>query len=392
MWSTPEDISRGYIDPNSYTTPEIICHLEATPGAAYVSVTAGETVELQWTAWPASHHGPVIDYLANCNGECTTVDKTTLLFNKIDGVGFIDDSSEPGIWAADQLIAANNSWTVTIPSSIAPGNYVLRHEIIALHSAETADGAQNYPQCVNLQVSGTGTDSLSSGTLGTELYTPSDPGVLVNIYTSLSTYIVPGPSLISGASSVSQTAVSLNISSTSISSSTANTIGYATPTYGPQSISIPVYSAFPNPTSVFTAVATTTSPMSSSFTTLFTSSSIEDDSCTVTYVYLSTSTVVDVFPVSSSLVTPYIVSSAVPSLVSAPPSGPIISTIPVTPTGTAGLNASGTLPPTPLPTPISTHQFYDWLKVILSGPSYTGKSERPSSDRFHPRDLQVWRS
>lgn len=34
----------------------------------------------------------------------------------------------------------------TVPQHLAPGNYVLRHEIIALHAAGQANGAQNYPQ------------------------------------------------------------------------------------------------------------------------------------------------------------------------------------------------------------------------------------------------------
>ena len=144
------------------------------------------------------------DYLANCNGDCKNVDKTTLEFFKIDGVGLIDDTTVPGTWASDQLIANNNSWTVTIPSDIAPGNYVLRHEIIALHSAGLVDGAQNYPQCVNLEVTGSGT-ATPDGVLGTALYTETDPGIEINIYTSLSTYIVPGPTLYSGAVSASQT-------------------------------------------------------------------------------------------------------------------------------------------------------------------------------------------
>jgi len=127
-----------------------------------------------------------------------------LEFFKIDGVGLIDDTTVPGTWASDQLIANNNSWTVTIPSDIAPGNYVLRHEIIALHSAGTVDGAQNYPQCVNIQVSGTGT-ATPAGVLGTALYTETDPGIEINIYESLSTYVVPGPTLYSGAVSISQT-------------------------------------------------------------------------------------------------------------------------------------------------------------------------------------------
>jgi endoglucanase len=145
----------------------------------------------------------VISYLADCGDDCTTVDKTTLEFFKIDAVGLVDDSTVPGTWGDDELIENNNSWMVEIPSSIAPGNYVLRHEIIALHSAGTEGGAQNYPQCFNLKVTGSGTDS-PAGTLGTELYNLDDPGILVNIYSSLSTYVIPGPTLYSGATSIAQ--------------------------------------------------------------------------------------------------------------------------------------------------------------------------------------------
>ncbi|TVY16394.1 Endoglucanase-4 [Lachnellula arida] len=219
-WSTPEDQSNGFIDPNNYTTSEIICHLGATNAQTSATVAAGGSVELQWSAWPSSHHGPVIDYLANCNGDCKTVDKTTLEFFKIDGVGLVSDTTIPGDWATDTLIANNNSWTVSIPTDIAPGNYVLRHEIIALHSAGEADGAQNYPQCVNLEVTGSGT-ATPSGTLGTSLYTPSDAGISINIYQSLSTYVVPGPTLYSGAISASQTAAA---SATAVSSSSAGAV------------------------------------------------------------------------------------------------------------------------------------------------------------------------
>ncbi|CZR66751.1 related to endoglucanase IV precursor [Phialocephala subalpina] len=203
-WSIPEDLSNGFIAPDAYATSDIICHLGATNAQASAPVSAGGIVELQWTAWPSSHHGPVIDYLANCNGDCSTVDKTTLEWFKIDAGGLYDDTTLPGNWASDTLIANNNSWSVTIPSDIASGNYVLRHEIIALHSAEESDGAQNYPQCVNLEITGTGT-ATPSGTLGTALYSETDAGILVNIYQSLSTYEIPGPTLYSGAVSMSET-------------------------------------------------------------------------------------------------------------------------------------------------------------------------------------------
>jgi hypothetical protein len=192
-WSTTAT-DLGFVDGSEYANPDIICHKNAKPGAKSANVAAGKTVELQWTAWPQSHHGPVIDYLANCDGDCSTVDKAKLEFFKIDESGLINDTNLPGTWGSDQLIAYNNSWTVTIPATIEPGTYVLRHEIIALHSAGGDDGAQNYPQCINLNIAGRGTES-PTGTLGTTLYHAIDPGILINIYQNLSTYAIPGPPL-----------------------------------------------------------------------------------------------------------------------------------------------------------------------------------------------------
>jgi hypothetical protein len=187
----------GFVLPDQYGGPDIICHRNASPASLSAKVEAGGTVELQWTGWPESHHGPVIDYLANCHGSCAVVDKTSLKFNKIDQAGLYSNSTTPwtvGRYASDKLIADGNKWTVTIPSYVAPGNYVLRHEIIALHSAYDPNGAQNYPQCINLEITGKGTDDLPSGTPGESLYTADEPGILVKIYQDID-YIIPGPPL-----------------------------------------------------------------------------------------------------------------------------------------------------------------------------------------------------
>jgi cellulase len=67
--------------------PDVICHKDATNAQLSAEVAAGTKVKLNWTPWPESHKGPVMDYLADCGGDCSTVDKTTLKFFKIDGVG-----------------------------------------------------------------------------------------------------------------------------------------------------------------------------------------------------------------------------------------------------------------------------------------------------------------
>jgi len=47
---------------------------------------------------------------------------------------------------------------VRIPKDLAPGNYLLRHEIVALHIApNNPEQAEFYPSCINLIVTGSGT-------------------------------------------------------------------------------------------------------------------------------------------------------------------------------------------------------------------------------------------
>lgn len=234
----------GFVSPDAFGGPDIICHIDATPAPGHATVAAGDKISLQWlTPWPDSHHGPVLDYLAKCDGLCEEADKTKLKFFKIDGPGWISGAN-PGFWADDVLIENNSTWLVQIPEDLAPGNYVLRHEIIALHGAGSLNGAQAYPQCINLRVTGGG--SLQpDGVLGTELYKADDPGILFNLYTSPINYIVPGPTIVGGLP------VSVAQSSSAITAS-------ADPTLGNSDGGAAGSSPTTKPTST-TAVVTTTS-------------------------------------------------------------------------------------------------------------------------------------
>jgi cellulase len=226
---TAGNTDNGFVAPDAFGNGDIICHKSATNAGGHAVVAAGDSVFIQWDTWPESHHGPVIDYLASCgDAGCETVDKTSLEFFKVAEAGLIDGANAPGFWASDQLIANNNSWMVKIPEGIAPGNYVLRHEIIALHSGGQANGAQNYPQCFNLQITGSGTDK-PAGVVGTKLYTADEAGILANIYTSPVQYEIPGPALIAGASPIEQSSSAITGSASAVTgSATAPPAGSAT--------------------------------------------------------------------------------------------------------------------------------------------------------------------
>lgn len=55
---------------------------------------------------------------------------------------------------------------------------------------------------LNIVVTSSGS-ATPEGTLGTALYTSTDPGIVTNIYTSPVTYEMPGPALYAGAGSPS---------------------------------------------------------------------------------------------------------------------------------------------------------------------------------------------
>ncbi|KAL8769863.1 MAG: hypothetical protein Q9209_004301 [Squamulea sp. 1 TL-2023] len=355
-WAAPGDKDNGFINPGNYSNPDIICHKDATPGELYATVAAGSTVQLQWAEWPESHHGPVIDYLANCNGECTSVEKTALKFNKIDGEGLRDWTTMPGNWASDELRAANNSWTVTIPKSVAPGNYVLRHEIIALHSSHNPDGAQNYPQCVNLKVTGSGTDKLASGTLGIELYKPDDAGIFLNIYEKLSTYTVPGPKLYSGASSP-DTPVTTSSADNGSPSSTTSTGASSVGGYGTVS-----------PVQTSSTTIPTNSPPYPTSNSNSTSPILTKSGKKVASKKPCTSKTANTVPTSGSLPSyPEATGSSLPETPSEPTTSPSVSTT-TTPPSTPSEEGTNTNP-TPSKSKFSvmtTAELFEWLECIIA--------------------------
>lgn len=178
----------GFVEPAKFGTNDIACHKSATAGKNFINVNAGQTIELLWNTWPDSHKGPIIDYLAPYKGETTA---GSLQWSKFSQRSIVSGQT----WVTDQLISNNFTTSTTIPRNLAPGDYVLRHEIIALHGGLSDNGAQNYPQCLNLRVGGSGTVKPSNGVVGANLYKRNDPGILFNLYNNPTSYPYPGPAL-----------------------------------------------------------------------------------------------------------------------------------------------------------------------------------------------------
>nr|AFO72233.1 glycoside hydrolase family 61 protein B [Heterobasidion parviporum] len=197
-------IQREWDTYNPITDPtdaSISCNTNgASLGSAQKSATvaAGSSVTAYWNQWPHTI-GPVMVYMANCGGDCTTATASSLEWFKINQVGLVSGTLTSGTWGMGQLVANNNSWTTSIPSSLAAGNYILRHELLAIH---TSNQPQFYPECAQLIVTGGGgaTPSASYLVKLPGAYSMSDPGVNIDIYSheTETNYTIPGPAVWQG--------------------------------------------------------------------------------------------------------------------------------------------------------------------------------------------------
>ncbi|TIC19445.1 hypothetical protein E3Q13_01215 [Wallemia mellicola] len=192
--------------------PMLTCNKVGTQTPAEMTADAapGSPFIIQWDRWPSDHKGPVLTYAKFCgpgHDDCNNVQDIVNGWFKIDEAGY---DANTGQWASDQLVAQGASWTLNLPpaENIQQGSYLIRHEIIALHS----QGApQFYPHCIQVYING-GTGSLQGQSVsipGNVYSNAGDDGTLFgSIYSAdVSSMSIPGPTLANASSN--QTTTSL---------------------------------------------------------------------------------------------------------------------------------------------------------------------------------------
>jgi cellulase len=189
------------------SSPALACNVNGGKEVPeFVKAAAGDKLSFEWfhdnrndDIIDGSHKGPVITYIA----EYTSGDGTGAIWTKIAEDGF--DGTQ---WAVDKLKANKGLADFTLPASLAAGQYLIRQEIIAHHESEVAfnvnpaRGAQFYPSCVQVEVSGSGTAVPDQAFDFNTGYTYADKGIVgVNLYGAISSYEIPGPEVWTGAGS-----------------------------------------------------------------------------------------------------------------------------------------------------------------------------------------------
>ncbi|GAA5937452.1 hypothetical protein JCM10213_007239 [Rhodosporidiobolus nylandii] len=179
-----------------------------TKVSGYLTVAPGDTIEPQW--WHAgaigsdpiadSHKGPITTWISPLSANT-------------EGAVWVEIASEAYYeadkqWAVDKLLANAGRNTVTIPSTLAPGDYLVRFDLLALHSATSPGGAQFYPNCAQVTVTGSGSQELPAGVEIPGFFTEVTPGIVWDIYYSSTydvtgDYVAPGTGVWDGSASYS---------------------------------------------------------------------------------------------------------------------------------------------------------------------------------------------
>ncbi|KAF1958091.1 glycoside hydrolase family 61 protein-like protein [Byssothecium circinans] len=165
------------------------------PAPLHAEAAAGSEVSLRWTLWPDSHVGPLITYMARCpDAGCDAyMPGSSAVWFKIKEEGRTGTSNT---WASQTIMKAGNAVKYTIPKCLKPGYYLVRHETLALHASYSYPGAQFYPGCHQLKVTGSGSTTPSGLVSFPGAYKGSDPGITYDAYKA-QTYTIPGPAVFS---------------------------------------------------------------------------------------------------------------------------------------------------------------------------------------------------
>ncbi|PGG95555.1 hypothetical protein AJ79_09986 [Helicocarpus griseus UAMH5409] len=183
----------------SVSSQDMRCNVGGGAGVSGIcEAAAGSKMTVEMHAQPndrscsneaigGNHFGPVMVYMSKVD-DATTADGSGSWF-KVSEEGYND-----GVWGTDSLNANCGKHEFTVPD-LAPGDYLVRAEAIALHTAGSPGGAQFYMTCFQVTITGSGSMN-PQGVSFPGAYSANDPGILINIYQDFGEYIIPGPPVV----------------------------------------------------------------------------------------------------------------------------------------------------------------------------------------------------
>ncbi|KAI1194140.1 endoglucanase II [Nemania serpens] len=168
------------------TSNDLRCNVGGASGSSTetIALTAGQS--FSFTLDQAVYHqGPISIYLSKAPSTAASYDGSGQWFKIKDfGPTFSGSSST---WPMQQTY----SWT--LPTCIANGEYLLRIQSLAIHNPWPAGIPQFYISCAQVKVTGGSGTANPTTALIPGAFKQTDPGYTANIYANFKNYTVPGP-------------------------------------------------------------------------------------------------------------------------------------------------------------------------------------------------------
>ncbi|KAK8130308.1 endo-beta-1-4-glucanase D 5 [Apiospora kogelbergensis] len=216
LWVDGKDQIRSNNPVTSVGSADMRCNAGGSRGVSGKCVVApGSTVTVEMHQQPGdrncrneaiggAHYGPVNVYLSKVD-DASRADGSASWY-KIFANAWAPAASSGGYsagdndqWGVKDLNACCGRMDVAIPPDTPAGDYLLRAEVIALHTAGQAGGAQFYISCYQLTVAGSsGGKAVPAGVKFPGAIKANDPGVMINIHSKVTSYVNPGPAVVAG--------------------------------------------------------------------------------------------------------------------------------------------------------------------------------------------------
>ncbi|KAF9051860.1 endoglucanase II [Panaeolus papilionaceus] len=165
------------------------CYTSGTT-ASTATVSAGS--QIGFKASQGIYHAGVLNvYMAKAPSSVNGWDGSGQVWFKVHEIGPKLGGGSIS-WPTDN----QSNFSFTIPSSLSSGEYLVRIEHIALHSASSFGGAQFYISCAQVKVTNGGSGNPGPKVAIPGVYNGRESGIMINIYYPIPTsYQQPGPAV-----------------------------------------------------------------------------------------------------------------------------------------------------------------------------------------------------
>ena len=203
---------------DSITGPDMACGKDgeiAVPNTC--NLNAGDTISLEHRMWPDASQPGAID-ISHKGNTAVYMKKMSTMNDAVGGDGWFKIywdgyNTGSGQWGTDNMNNGNGMVSTSIPIDLAPGQYLVRSEVLAL---QVVGSPQMYVGCAQVNVAGSGNTIPADTTSIPGYINMSTSAMTVNIYESF-TFSEYGPKLYgNGTSSASQAKPGVNNASPQI--------------------------------------------------------------------------------------------------------------------------------------------------------------------------------